>query len=96
MGYAFLTFIVSLQYIVIIAQDRNILEFEEWQAVRNRFCFFYRLWLVRYYFSLASFPYCQAVFDIALLSGIVEAGGACGRRAPKSSLEQAPPAGFDA
>jgi len=52
--------------------------------------FFYRLWWVKYSFSLASFSSCQAVFDIALLSGIVEAGGACGRRAPKISLEQAP------
>ena len=33
--------------------------------------------MVRYSFSLLSFPCCQAVFDIALLSGIAEAGGDC-------------------
>jgi len=36
-------------------------------AVRNRSCFFYRLWWVTYYFSLALFSSCQAVFDVALL-----------------------------
>jgi hypothetical protein len=30
-----------------------------------------------YYFSFSSFPYCQAVVDGDLLSGIGEAGGAC-------------------
>ena len=37
--------------------------------LRNKVCFFYRLWLVRYYFFLASFHFCQAVFFVALLSG---------------------------
>jgi hypothetical protein len=40
------------------------------------------LWWVKYYFSVASFPSFQAVFDIALLSGIAEAG-APARMGPK-------------
>jgi hypothetical protein len=75
---------------------RKFDRFLSWQAVRNRSCFFYILWWVRYYFSLTSYPDCQAVFDIALLIRDSRGRGRCGRRAPKSSSEQVPPAGFDA